>query len=592
MKDAASLERLLRERIGTEMALRANRSDEEIEHHISSGDDVEARGDLLYLTAPAHLPARAERLLSRIDARVAASSLEEKTRLLRFLTYFSVDLATLVPWWVVPKTLHRLELAEVHRTAMERLESVAAREPAAERALLGRLQADALARLRAEGIGDEAQAARLASELTGGGLVEFARSSIREALASNLTTAAKARLDGRLETEIGNDYAAFLPHAMWHGTSFVTTNPVLIKLAWDVDPEYWNAQVDATIASHFSQRELTALLSGPAHALTDAVEALDQWVTVSVVERNCRLLRPLFLATEGAHGYVSLQVNPDAHGDAERMVHDATIIYEELERGLGGVPNVVIKVPSTAAGLQAAQRLTARGIGVTVTLTFSLFQALRFAEVLNAGHALVSYIAIMNGRLAFPVRDELAREGVPGGAEAARWAGVEIARKANRMIYSPAEGGGLGVDSRRVKIMIASLRIYDDWIPDLSELWGVPLVTVFPNVRRAYDGRERPLRVDAIGGRTPDEDLRVMMKSEIFRQAWWTDRDGPIGKPNRPLSLDPLDDAAVANWAPVRETLTQFISTFSQMSEMVRDRMTAVCGPPSSVPSRSDAAAG
>ncbi len=411
MKDGAPIEQRLRERIREEASLRASRSDTELQRRISSGDLVEARGDLLHFTAPARLPARVEKLLSSLDAQVAASSLEEKAHLLQFLTLFSIDLATFVPWWAGPKRWDRSQIEETLRVVLQRLDTAVAREPAEERALLARLRADELARLKAEGVADDAEAARLAGALTGNGLLDFARSLIREAAASNLTAAAKARLNGGPETEIGNDYATFLQRALWLGASFVTTNPVLIKLAWDLDPPYWNRQVDGVISSHFSRLDLAALLAGPAESWTEAVEELNRWVTVSVVERNCRPLRSLFLANEGGRGYVSLQVNPDAHCDAARMVRDATTIYEELERRLGGVPNVVIKVPSTADGLQAAGRLTARGIGVTVTLTFSLFQALPFAEVLNAGRALVSYVAIMNGRLAFPVRDELAMGG-------------------------------------------------------------------------------------------------------------------------------------------------------------------------------------
>jgi transaldolase len=236
----------------------------------------------------------------------------------------------------------------------------------------------------------------------------------------------------------------------------------------------------------------------------------------------------------------------------------------------------VIKVPSTAAGLVAARELTSRGIGVTITLTFSLFQALPFAAVLAQGSALVSYIAIMNGRLAFPVRDELKRGSIPRGVEAARWAGVEVARKTCRRLYASIRDGGLGVDPVRVKVMVASLRIYGDWIPDVSELWGVPLVTIFPNVRRAYDATPRPPPALALSGPTPAEELDVLLKSEIFRQAWWTESDGSRGRPDRLLTLDPVDAPAVSRWAPVRETLDQFIGTFDEMRSMVRERMRAL----------------
>jgi len=134
------------------------------------------------------------------------------------------------------------------------------------------------------------------------------------------------------------------------------------------------------------------------------------------------------------------------------------------------------------------------------------------------------------------------------------------------------------VDKNKVKIMIASLRIYEDWIPDISELWGIPVITIFPNVRRAYDAHERPLETDSLDSHTPASDLEVMAGSEIFRQSWWTPEDGDFARPRRPLTLEAKDAEVVADWAPVRETLTQFIGIYREMSGMVRERMAVVAG--------------
>jgi hypothetical protein len=49
--------------------------------------------------------------------------------------------------------------------------------------------------------------------------------------------------------------------------------------------------------------------------------------------------------------------------------------------------------------------------------------------------------------------------------------------------------------------------------------------------------------------------------------------DGQEGRPQRPLTLDPSDDGAVAQWPPVANTLGQFIDLYEQMGEMVVGRM-------------------
>ena len=545
---------------------------------VAGGEHAAARGTLLHFTDPARLPSVLEALIRRADSEFAAGTPELKAGILRFLTFLALDFASFVPEWVLLKASRAAQVESLAAVALKAVESLAARDTSATATLLAQLREDAIARLKAEGLTDEARIAELADALCGKGLPGFVVAVAGEVRSSNLRTAAKAHLDGRLATEIGNDYATFLDYVVWMGGSAVTTNPVLIKMAWDIDPPYWNEKVDEVVASRLTKKKIAEVLSGSEAQLDLAIEDINNFVTIAVVEGNCRTLRPIFLTTEGKQGYVSLQVNPNAHDDGAKMVAAATLIYAELEKRLGGVPNVVIKVPSTAAGLYAAEKLTAEGIGVTVTLTFSLFQALPFARALQAGHALVSYIALMNGRLAFPVRDELKKNDVAGGVAAARWAGIEVARKAAARMYAPPAQGGLGVDKSKVKIMIASLRIYEDWIPDISELWGIPLITVFPNVRRAYDAHERPLDVKAVDKDISRADLEVLVNSELFRQAWWTPEDGAFGKPDRVLTLEPVDAEAVAAFAPVRETLVQFIGMYEEMSKMVKGRMVEIGG--------------
>jgi transaldolase len=573
-----TIEEQLTQRIAREKEREERLSDAEVWARVEAGDDVGARGSLLYFTAAARLPARLSVILQPLQEQASKMSPQKLAQMMRLLTFLAVDLRSAVPEWAFLKTAANSDLEAMAASVLQTLQRIAGAQPPAEQKLLDAFRAEAVARLKAEGLA-EAQAAECAAQLTGSSLCSYVQNITEEINASNLRAAAAARYEGRLVTVLGNDYAEFLPTVIWLGGSFVTTNPVLIKLAWDIDPSYWNRQVDEVILSRLSRSELEALLRESDRALDDAVEAVVTSITISVVERNCRMLRPIFLTTGGAQGYVSLQVNPTAHDDPVGMVEEAAGIYAELERRLGGVPNVVIKVPSTEAGLQAARALTAKGIGVTITLTFSLFQSIPFAKVLSQGHALVSYIAIMNGRLAFPVRDEMAKTKTAGGVEASRWAGVEVARKVCAKLYGPKKGGGLGIDAGKVKVMIASLRIYDDWIPDVSELWGVPLITIFPNVRRAYDAKIRPLDANALAGTTPEEDLGRLLKSEIFRQAWWTESDGGLGKPERPLTLNPADSAAVSQWAPVRETLTQFIATYGEMGAMVKARMAAILQP-------------
>jgi transaldolase len=547
-----------------------------------SGETDRAAGNLLFHTEPSRAPARLVAILDGLDHRFDKASPAERAAALRFALRLAIDLRSFLPQWSLAAGLPADRINALADAAAGALGGLAQRDADAAAAVRSAMRRQVLSRLAAEAVTDRQEAEAEADRVLGTTLIDAVEGIARGISTSNLTEIAHARFRGETTTEFGNDYAVFLQDVIWRGGSFVTTNPVLIKVAWDTDPELWNRRVDELILGRYDQAALRSIAAAPAagaaqsSAMDAAVAAICSAVTMAVVLDNCRLLRDIFLVTGGREGNVSLQVNPRLHDDAARMAEEAQALHRELTRKLGGVPNVVFKLPSTAAGLEAAGRLGAAGVGVTITLTFSVLQATSFAAVLRQSKAPVSYIAIMNGRLAFPVRDELAAAGVDGGAAAARFAGVEVARKACRRLYSPADAGGLGVDPARVKIMIASLRDYNDWFPDLDELWGVPLITIFPNIRRAYDKHARPFAGSALMQSTPADALGTLARSEIFRQAWWTPGDPEGFMPAAALSLESHAGAALAGWAPMAQTLKQFIELYDQMGELVRGRVRAL----------------
>ena len=77
-------------------------------------------------------------------------------------------------------------------------------------------------------------------------------------------------------------------------------------------------------------------------------------------------LRPVFDASKGQDGFVSLEVSPYLARDTQATIEEARRLHKAVGR-----PNVMIKVPGTVAGLPAFQQLTAEGIHINVTLLFS-----------------------------------------------------------------------------------------------------------------------------------------------------------------------------------------------------------------------------
>jgi transaldolase len=85
------------------------------------------------------------------------------------------------------------------------------------------------------------------------------------------------------------------------------------------------------------------------------------------VRRGADILRAAYELSDGRDGFVSFECTPDLADDAEATVAQALEIRNRLD-----VPNVLIKVPATDAGIIAIEELTARGVSVNVTLLFSL----------------------------------------------------------------------------------------------------------------------------------------------------------------------------------------------------------------------------
>jgi len=174
----------------------------------------------------------------------------------------------------------------------------------------------------------------------------------------------------------------------------------------------------------------------------------------------------------------------------------------------------------------------------------------------------------MNGRLAFPVRDELLSLGVPGARRAAQWAGVAVAKKAHRLLYSKEN---LGYDPAKVKLLVASLRNYDDFFPDVTELIGVPIITVFPDIRHQFDSHPRILKPTVVQNPIDESIFGVLCRSELFKQAYYSPGDPEVVRPKSVLCLDKTRE--VQNWAPVKATLDGFNSAHETTKEKLREKM-------------------
>ena len=138
----------------------------------------------------------------------------------------------------------------------------------------------------------------------------------------------------------------------------VTTNPAIFQSAITKDPSYQSA---IAANKHLSAEEILEKL------------------TTEDVAAACELFNPIYRATNGVDGRVSIEVDP-------RLAHDTagTIAQAKHLWALINKPNLMIKIPATRAGLPAITEVIASGISVNVTLIFSLA---RYGEVIDAYQA-------------------------------------------------------------------------------------------------------------------------------------------------------------------------------------------------------------
>jgi transaldolase len=85
------------------------------------------------------------------------------------------------------------------------------------------------------------------------------------------------------------------------------------------------------------------------------------------IRNACDILRPIYDATHGLDGYVSIEVPPTIAHDTEATIAEARRYYHEIGR-----ENVMIKIPGTEAGLPAVEQVISEGINVNVTLLFAV----------------------------------------------------------------------------------------------------------------------------------------------------------------------------------------------------------------------------
>ena len=88
------------------------------------------------------------------------------------------------------------------------------------------------------------------------------------------------------------------------------------------------------------------------------------------------IFHPLYVQSGGGDGFISLEVSPRLAYDTEGTIKDARIFHERI-----AMPNLLVKIPATEAGVPAIRQMISEGRNINVTLIFSID---RYNDVIEA----------------------------------------------------------------------------------------------------------------------------------------------------------------------------------------------------------------
>lgn len=127
---------------------------------------------------------------------------------------------------------------------------------------------------------------------------------------------------------------------------------------------------NAILGSHDYDEEFTGAVGA---GLT--VERAYWQLVTSDIRAALDILRPVYDASDGVDGFVSVEVDPRLARDSAKTCEAASLLHQQIN-----APNLYVKIPGTAEGLAPIRTMIAEHRSINVTLIFSLG---RYAEVME-----------------------------------------------------------------------------------------------------------------------------------------------------------------------------------------------------------------
>jgi transaldolase len=337
------------------------------------------------------------------------------------------------------------------------------------------------------------------------------------------------------KTCLWNDSASLqeLGYAIEHGAVGATCNPVIVVDVLKREMHLWKDRIQELI-----------------RALPTATEHEIGWRIVDELTiAGAALLKPVFDGQKGRNGRLSVQTDP-------RFYRDTAAILRQAGHFAGLAPNIIVKIPVTAAGVPAIEEATYRGISINATVCFSLPQCVEVAEAVERGlrrreqegqdiTTMGPVCTIMVGRLDDWLKVVAEKQQISIDPGVLEWAGVAVFKKTYRLFQERGY---------RIRLLSAAFRNHMHW----SELIGGDVVISPPHAWQKRFNRsgirvepriDRPVAPDVLAALDRFEDYRrASTEQGIARQAF-------------------------DSFPPTRRTLRQFIGACHDLDAQVREIM-------------------
>lgn len=310
-----------------------------------------------------------------------------------------------------------------------------------------------------------------------------------------------------------------------------TCNPVIAYTTISKHPEIWNDRI---------------------RAIADANPTMSEseigWQAVKDMSvEAAKLLEPAFEASNGRNGRLSVQTDPRLH-------RDAMALADQAEEFHNLAPNIVVKIPATKTGLEAIEEATARGVSINVTVSFSVPQAVKAAEAIEAGlerrkaaghdvSKMGPVVTIMVGRLDDWLKSVVARDGIFIDASALDWAGIACVKKAYKIFTERAF---------TARVLVAAFRNVYQW----SEFQGGDVVVSPPFKWQQVINNSDYEPVEKMSHPVDEHYLNELKRIPDF---------------NRAYNEDGMSVEEFATFGPTAKTLRQFLGADNDLDMLVRD---------------------